>query len=75
MGCPYLFKVGDKKARLSQNQALQTFNCGIGFIAVVPINRRREFEIQSKKINEPVVKIGEIIQGNQLEFEGSLNID
>ena len=48
---------------------------GIGFIAVVPVNRSREFEIQSKKINEPVVKIGEIIQGNQLEFKGNLNID
>ena len=48
---------------------------GIGFIAVVPINKSREFEIQSKKINEPVVKIGEIIQGNQLEFKGNLNID
>ena len=54
---------------------LKTFNCGIGFIAVVPINKSREFEIQSKKINEPVVKIGEIIQGNQLELKGNLNID
>ena len=63
------------RARLSQNQALQTFNCGIGFIAIVPKNRRQEFEIQSKKLEEPVVKIGEIIQGNQLEFEGNLNID
>ena len=64
-----------KKARLSQHQALQTFNCGIGFIAIVPTNRSNEFEIQSKKINEPIVKIGEIIHGNQLEFKGSLNID
>ena len=64
-----------KKARLSQHQALQTFNCGIGFIAIVPTNRSDEFEIQSKKINEPIVKIGEIIHGNQLEFKGSLNID
>lgn len=64
-----------KKARLSQHQALQTFNCGIGFIAIVPANKSDEFEIQSKKINEPTVKIGEIIQGNQLEFKGSLNID
>ena len=72
---PISLKWAIKKARLSQNQALQTFNCGIGFIAVVPINKSREFEIQSKKINEPVVKIGEIIQGNQLEFKGNLNID
>ena len=72
---PISLKWAIKKARLSQNQALQTFNCGIGFIAVVPVNKSREFEIQSKKINEPVVKIGEIIQGNQLEFKGNLNID
>jgi phosphoribosylformylglycinamidine cyclo-ligase len=64
-----------KKARLSQHQALQTFNCGIGFIAIVPTNKSEEFEIHSKKINETIVKIGEIIQGTQLEFKGSLNID
>ena len=64
-----------KQARLSQHQALQTFNCGIGFIAVVPINKSREFEIQSKKINEPVVRIGKIIRGNELEIIGTLNID
>ena len=64
-----------KKARLSQHQALQTFNCGIGFIAIVSTNKSEEFEIQCKKINEPIVKIGEIIEGNQLEFKGSLNID
>ena len=72
---PFSLKWAIKRARLSQNQALQTFNCGIGFIAIVPTNKSREFEIQSKKINEPVVKIGEIIQGNQLEFKGYLNID
>ena len=72
---PIPLKWAIKKARLSQNQALQTFNCGIGFKAVVPVNKSREFEIQSKKINEPVVKIGKIIQGNQLEFKGNLNID
>ena len=72
---PIPLKWAIKKARLSQNQALETFNCGIRFIAVVPLNKSREFEIQSKKINEPVVKIGKIIQGNQLEFKGNLNID
>ena len=72
---PSSLKWAIKKARLSQQQALQTFNCGIGFIAIVPTNKREDFEIHSKKINEPIVKIGEIIQGNQLEFKGSLNID
>ena len=72
---PFSLKWAIKRARLSQNQALQTFNCGIGFIAIVPTNKSREFEIQSKKINEPAVKIGEVIQGNQLEFRGNLNID
>ena len=64
-----------KSARLSNEQALQTFNCGIGFIAIIPENRRREFEARSKKINEEVFKIGEIINGKQIEFEGILNID
>ncbi len=72
---PSSLKWAIKRARLSQNQALQTFNCGIGFIAIVPLNKSKEFEIQNKKINEPVFKIGEIIQGNQLEFKGNLNID
>ena len=64
-----------KKAQLSSNQALQTFNCGIGFIAIVPMSKRKNFEVQSLKINEQVIKIGEIIRGNQIEFEGTLNID
>ena len=74
-GMPSSLKWAIKSAGLSQNHALQTFNCGIGFIAVVPINKSEEFELQSKKINEPVVKIGEIIRGNELEIIGTLNID
>jgi len=72
---PNSLKWAIKSARLSNEQALQTFNCGIGFIAIIPENRSEEFEIQSKKINEPVVKIGEIIRGNELEIIGTLNID
>ena len=72
---PNSLKWAIKSARLSSKQALQTFNCGIGFIAIIPATRRRDFEIQSEKINEEVIKIGEIINGNQIEFEGSLNID
>ncbi len=72
---PSSLKWAIKSARLSGNQALQTFNCGIGFIAIIPKNKSKEFEIQSKKINELVIKIGEITYGNQIEFEGSLNID
>ena len=72
---PSSLKWAIKNARLSNGQALQTFNCGIGFIAIIPANRRRDFEVRSKKINEEVIKIGEIINGNQIEFEGSLNID
>ena len=59
-----------KSAQLSNEQALQTFNCGIGFIAIIPENRRGDFEVRSKEINEEVLKIGEIINGNQIEFEG-----
>ena len=74
-GIPYSLKWAIKSACLSQNHALQTFNCGIGFIAVVPINKSEDFEVQSKKINEPVVRIGKIIRGNELEIIGTLNID
>ena len=35
----------------------------------------RNFETQTKKINEPTIKIGEIIDGKNIKFEGSLNID
>ena len=72
---PNSLKWAIKSARLSTKQALQTFNCGIGFIAIIPMNKSKDFEIQCKKINEDVIKIGEIINGNNLEFEGSLNID
>ena len=72
---PYSLKWAIKKARLSQSQALQTFNCGIGFIAIIPKQKRKDFEVQSEKINEQVIEIGEIINGNRLKLEGSLNID
>ena len=72
---PHSLKWAIKSARLTQKEALQTFNCGIGFIAIIPRNKSEQFELQSKKINEQVVRIGEIIQGNELKFEGSLNID
>ena len=72
---PHSLRWAIKSARLTQNEALQTFNCGIGFIAIIPRNKSRDFEMQSKKINEQVIRIGEIIHGTQLKFEGSLNID
>ncbi len=72
---PSSLKWAIKSARLSSSQALQTFNCGIGFIAVVPAGKTENFELQSKKINEQVIKIGEIINGNELECEGNLNIE
>ena len=72
---PSSLKWAIKSARLSSNQALQTFNCGIGFIAVIPKNRSKDFEVHTKKIKEQVIKIGEIINGSNIEFEGNLNID
>ena len=48
---PSSLKWAIKSARLSNEQALQTFNCGIGFVAIIPENRRRDFEVQSTKIN------------------------
>ena len=72
---PHSLKWAIKSARLTQKEALQTFNCGIGFIAIIPRHKSEHFELQSEKINEQVVRIGEIIQGNELKFKGSLNID
>ena len=72
---PVSLKWAIKSSRLSQSQALQTFNCGIGFIAIIPRDKSKGFETQSEKINEPVIRIGEIINGDRLKLEGSLNID
>jgi hypothetical protein len=44
-------------------------------MAVIPENKKDHFETQTKKINEPTIKIGEIINGKNIKFEGSLNID
>ena len=44
-------------------------------ILLQDMNKSKDFELQSKKINEQVIKIGEINHGNQVEFEGTLNID
>ena len=60
---PSSLKWAIKSARLSNEQALQTFNCGIGFIAIIPANRKKDFEGRSKKINEKVIKISNQLYG------------
>ena len=72
---PKSIKWAISNAGLSEVQALQTFNCGIGLIAIIPANKKIAFESYSKQITEPVMKIGEIVKGTKIEFQGSLNID
>ncbi|MDC3067788.1 phosphoribosylformylglycinamidine cyclo-ligase, partial [Paracoccaceae bacterium] len=64
-----------KEANLNKKQALKTFNCGIGFIIVIPQKHEKDFKSYCSEIREPIFKIGRIIKGKNLTFNGKLNLE
>ena len=61
-----------KKTDMTEQEALQTFNCGIGMICVVPKNNIKKFSDYFHKIHEPFYIIGEIKKTNSNYYKGQL---
>ena len=69
---PQILKWVIKEGNIDEKDALKTFNCGIGFIAIVDKKNQKEFLEICKKINEEAYLIGETVEGTDLSFEGKL---
>ena len=57
---------------LEQAEALKTFNCGIGMIAIVNGTDVEKILAKMRSVGETPVIIGEIIQGDGVQFDGKL---
>ena len=72
---PAILKWVINEANLEDEEALKTFNCGIGFVVIVGKNHEKQFLEICKKLNEKVYLIGETLEGTDLLFEGNLLLD
>ena len=61
-----------KEAGLESSEALKTFNCGIGMIAICSENDLIEVISALKTEDCSPVVIGEIINGNGVNYSGTL---
>ncbi len=57
---------------IDHEEALRTFNCGIGMIAIVPKNKANEILKILKQSGENGFIVGEIIKGNKIKYVGAL---
>lgn len=71
---PYAFQWLKEKGNLTQDDLLETFNIGIGF--VVAVKKEDEELIMNKLQNqgEKPVKIGSVIKGDGIQFKGELQL-
>lgn len=73
---PPVFKWLKEKAALDQTNMLRTFNCGIGYVLIVPENAAEECIKQLTGTGENAIKLGQIAQrGNTqaITFHGEFN--
>ena len=61
-----------KKSEMTEEEALRTFNCGIGMICVVPKINFTHFSQYFYDINEPYYIIGKIKKHKSNSYQGSL---
>ena len=61
-----------KKSDMSEDEALKTFNCGIGMICVVSKNNLQTFIDYFKNKNEDFYLIGEITNTKSHSYKGNL---
>ncbi len=71
---PRLFSFIQKEGKVSEEEMLRTFNCGIGLILIVPPSDTKEILLQLKALNEDAYLIGKIERRDDTEppviFEG-----
>ena len=72
---PEILKWVIKQANLEDEEALKTFNCGIGFVVIVGKDHQKQFLKICKKLNEEAYLIGETLEGTDLSFEGNLLLE
>ena len=60
------------QAGLEQSEALRTFNCGVGMILVVSVEKATEIVESLAKSGENVFVLGHVIQGEGVTYSGNL---
>ncbi len=64
---PSIFRFLQKRGKISQEEMLRTFNCGIGMVLIVPPSETQEVLLQLKALNEDPFLIGRIEKRGQDE--------
>ncbi len=64
---PAIFKFLKNEGKISQEEMLRTFNCGIGMVLIVPSSETQEVLLQLKALHEEPFLIGTIEERKQNE--------
>ena len=69
---PSVFSWLLEKAELDAGEALKTYNCGIGMVAVIARDRAEQVTQVLREAGEQVVQIGTVIEGSGVSYHGTL---
>ncbi|MFL2802678.1 MAG: phosphoribosylformylglycinamidine cyclo-ligase [Paracoccaceae bacterium] len=61
-----------KKSKMTEEEALKTFNCGIGMICIVPKNNIQKFSDYFQRKNETFYIIGEVKKNRSNLYKGQI---